>query len=79
MSQNLLVKLKGTEQGSAQAVGAGTPQEECRGIARLCKDEIRKGKVQMELNLAKYAKGNKMDFCRCVSQKGKVRECVLLG
>jgi len=40
------------------------------------RDEVRKVKAWMELNLARDAKNNKKGFYRCVSQKRKVKESV---
>jgi len=42
----------------------------------LCRDEVRRAKVQLELNLARDAKNNKKGFYRYVSQKRKVKESV---
>lgn len=36
--------------------------EECRDITQVCRNEVRKAKAQMELNLAKNLKGNKKAF-----------------
>lgn len=46
--------------------------EEYRGTAQLCTDEVRKGKVKLELNLARDAKPSK-DFYRYISWKRKVK------
>jgi len=50
--------------------------EEYRNAARLCRDEVRRAKVQLELNLARDAKNNKKGFYRYVNQKRKVKESV---
>ena len=42
----------------------------------MCRDEVRRAKVQLELNLARDAKNNKKGFYRYVSQKRKVKESV---
>lgn len=44
-------------------------------IAQLCRDEARKAKAWMEMNLAMDAK-NKKGFYRYVTQKRKVKETV---
>jgi len=44
----------------------------------LCRDGVRKAKVQLELNLAREAKNNKKSFYRYVSQKRKIKENILL-
>ncbi|PKU30689.1 rna-directed dna polymerase from mobile element jockey- hypothetical protein [Limosa lapponica baueri] len=48
--------------------------EEHRRAARLCRDEVRKAKVRLELNPARDAKNNKKGFYRYVNQKRKVKE-----
>jgi len=47
-----------------------------RDAARLCRDEIRRAKAQLELNLKRNAKNNKKGFYRYVSQKRKVKASV---
>jgi len=42
----------------------------------LCRDEVRRAKVQLELNLARDTKNNKKDLQKHVSQKRKVKESV---
>ena len=44
----------------------------------MCRDEVRRAKVQLELNLARDAKNNKQGFYRYVSQKCKVKKSVPL-
>jgi len=41
----------------------------------LCRDEVRRAKAQLELNLARNAKNNK-GFYMYVSQKRKVKESI---
>jgi len=41
----------------------------------LCRDEVRRAKVQLELNMARNSKNNKA-FYRYVNQKRKVKESV---
>ncbi|KAK4830014.1 hypothetical protein QYF61_008277 [Mycteria americana] len=48
--------------------------EEYKDVARLCRDGVRKAKVQLELNLARNTMNNKKDFCRYISQKRKVKK-----
>ena len=52
--------------------------EEYRDTAWRCRDEIRKTKVQFELNLVRDVKNNKQGFYRYFGQKRKVKENVLL-
>jgi len=51
-------------------------REEYRDAARLCRDEVRRAKAQLELNLARDARNNKKGFDRHVSQKRRVKESV---
>jgi len=50
--------------------------EEYSGAAQLCRDEVRRAKVRLELNLTRDAKKNKKGFYGCVNQKRKVEESV---
>ena len=43
----------------------------------MCRDGIRKAKLQLELNLAREPKNNEKVFYRTVSQKRKVKESIL--
>lgn len=45
--------------------------EEYWDTVRLCRDGVRKAKMQMELNLAGDIKSNKKGLSRCVSMKRK--------
>ncbi|GAB0179938.1 mitochondrial enolase superfamily member 1 [Grus japonensis] len=50
--------------------------EEYRGIVQATRDQIRKAKALIELNLARDVKGNKKSFYRYVSDKRKTSEYV---
>ncbi|KFV19528.1 hypothetical protein N340_02998, partial [Tauraco erythrolophus] len=50
--------------------------EEHRAIVRATRDQVRKAKVLIELNLARDIKGNKKNFYRYVSDKKRSREDV---
>jgi len=52
--------------------------EEYRDTAWLCRDEVRRAKAQLELNLARDAKSKEQGFYRYVSQKRKDKESVCL-
>ena len=56
MSQYLLVKLKGKKEMHRQWKQGQVSWEEYRDVAQLCRDGVRKSKVQLELNLARDAK-----------------------
>ena len=40
----------------------------------MCRDEVRRAKTQLELNLARDAKNHKKAFCRYVSQKRRLKK-----
>jgi len=75
-SQDLLVKLKSKTEPHREWKQGQVSWEEYRDTAQLCRDGIRKAKVQLELNLAKDAKKNRKSFYRYVSQKRKVKESI---
>ena len=50
--------------------------EEYRDAAWLCRDGVRKAKVQLELSSARDEKNNQQGFYRYVSQKRKAKESV---
>ncbi|GAB0182287.1 mitochondrial enolase superfamily member 1 [Grus japonensis] len=50
--------------------------EEYREIVQAVRDQVRKAKALIELNLARDVKGNKKSFYRYVSDKRKTRENV---
>ncbi|CAM5085571.1 unnamed protein product [Natator depressus] len=51
-------------------------REEYKNIAQACRNEIRKAKSHLELQLARDVKSNKKGFFRYVSKKKKVKESV---
>ena len=57
-SQDLLVKLKSKREMHGQWKQGQVSQEEYRDAAWLCRDGVRKAKVQLELNLARDAKNS---------------------
>ncbi|KAK4816396.1 hypothetical protein QYF61_016713 [Mycteria americana] len=77
MSQELLVKLKGKKEMHRQWKQGQVSWEQYRDAAWLCRDGVRKAKVQREPNFARDTKNNK-GFYRYVSQKRKVKESVTL-
>lgn len=48
--------------------------EKYRDIVKASRDGV--GKAQMELDLARDVKGNKMGFCKCISDKKNTKENV---
>ncbi|KAK4819525.1 hypothetical protein QYF61_006018, partial [Mycteria americana] len=49
-------------------------QEDYKGVARLCREKIRRAKAELELNLAAAVKGNKKDFFKYISSKRRAKE-----
>ena len=50
--------------------------EEYRAVVCVCRDRIRKGKVQMELNWVRDVKDNKKGFHRYIGRRRQAKECV---
>ncbi|KFQ61370.1 hypothetical protein N334_04214, partial [Pelecanus crispus] len=76
LSQDMLVKLKSKRELPRQWKQGQVSWDEYREAARLCREGVRKAKVQLELNLARDVKNNKKGFYRYVNQKRKVKESV---
>lgn len=51
-------------------------QEKYTFAVQSCKDEMRKAKANLELNLGRDAKGSKKGFYKYMNSKGKTRESV---
>ncbi|KAK4814369.1 hypothetical protein QYF61_017782 [Mycteria americana] len=49
-------------------------QEDYKGVARLCREKIRRAKAELELNLATAVKGNKKHFFKYISGKRRAKE-----
>ncbi|KAK4823010.1 hypothetical protein QYF61_024812 [Mycteria americana] len=49
-------------------------QEDCKGVARLCREKIRRAKAELELNLAAAVKDNKKYFFKYISSKRRAKE-----
>ena len=50
--------------------------EEYRAVVHVCRDRIRKAKVQMELNLVRDVKDNKNGSYRYIGRKRQAKESV---
>lgn len=78
MNRELLAKLKPKRE--AYRIGGSKKKqitwEEYREIIQAAKDQVRKAKLLLQLNLARDIKGNKKSFCRYNSDKRKTREIV---
>ncbi|KAK4806205.1 hypothetical protein QYF61_001128 [Mycteria americana] len=49
-------------------------QEDYKGVARLCREKIRRAKAELELNLAAAVKDNKKHFFKYISSKRRAQE-----
>ncbi|KAK4828141.1 hypothetical protein QYF61_023939 [Mycteria americana] len=49
-------------------------QEDYKGVARLCREKIRKAKAELELNLATAVKDNKKYFFKYINSKRRAKE-----
>ncbi|KAK4823211.1 hypothetical protein QYF61_027358 [Mycteria americana] len=49
-------------------------QEDYKGVARLCREKIRRAKAELELNLAAAIKDNKKHFFKYISSKRRAKE-----
>ncbi|KAK4813002.1 hypothetical protein QYF61_004178 [Mycteria americana] len=49
-------------------------QEDDKGVARLCREKIRRAKAELELNLAAAVKDNKKHFFKYISSKRRAKE-----
>jgi len=76
LSQDLLVKLKSKRELHRQWKQGQVYWEEYRDAVWLCRDEVRRAKARLELNLTRNAKNSKKGFYRYVSRKRKVKESV---
>ncbi|KFQ80797.1 hypothetical protein N335_00574, partial [Phaethon lepturus] len=75
LSEDLLGKLKGKKEMHRQWKQGQGSWDEYRDVAWLCRDVVRRAKVQLELNLTRDTKNNK-GFYRYISQKKKDKESV---
>ncbi|KFW72584.1 hypothetical protein AS28_04447, partial [Pygoscelis adeliae] len=76
LSKDLLVKLKCKKEMHRQWNQGCVSWEEYRDTPWMCRDGIRKAKAQLEVNLARDVKNNKMTFYKYVGQKRKIKEKV---
>ena len=76
LNRGLLIKLKSKNRMRRQWKQGQVPWEECKEVARLCRDGVRKAEAQFELNLERNAKKNKKCFYRYLNQKRKVQESI---
>ena len=48
--------------------------EDYKDVVKLCRENIRRAKEQLELNLATAVKDNKKSFCEFINSKRRIRE-----
>ncbi|GAB0185903.1 mitochondrial enolase superfamily member 1 [Grus japonensis] len=76
MNKELLGKLKQKKEAYRGWKQGQVACKEHREIVRAARDQVRKAKALIELNLPRDVKGNKKSFYRCTSNKKKTRENV---
>jgi len=76
MNKELLDKLRHKKEAYIGWKQGQVTWEEYREIVRAARDQVRKSKALIELNLARDVKSNKKSFSRYVSDTRKAREKV---
>ncbi|KFW67405.1 hypothetical protein AS28_01846, partial [Pygoscelis adeliae] len=76
MNKELLDKLKHRKEAYRGWKQGQVAWEEHREVVRAGRDQVRKAKALIELNLARDTKGNKKTFYRYVGDKRKMRDNV---
>ncbi|KFV13270.1 hypothetical protein N340_03166, partial [Tauraco erythrolophus] len=76
MNKELLDKLRKRKEADIGWKQGRVAWEEYREIVRATRDQVRKAKALIELNLARDIKGNKKNFYRYVSDKKRSKENV---
>ncbi|KFW64479.1 hypothetical protein AS28_12305, partial [Pygoscelis adeliae] len=74
MNKELLDKLKHKKEAYSRWKQGQVAWQEYREIVRAARDQVRKAKALIELNLARDVKGNKKSFYAYVGDKRKTRE-----
>ncbi|KAK4832301.1 LOW QUALITY PROTEIN: hypothetical protein QYF61_021700 [Mycteria americana] len=65
---------KGQATGRRQATGPLEEGKDYKGVARLCREKMRRAKAELELNLAAAVKDNKKHFFKYISSKRRAKE-----
>jgi len=76
MSKELLAELKWKKKVYGMWKEIQATWEEYSKVLRVCRGEMRKAKVHVELNLARDVKDNKKGFFNYISSKRKARDNV---
>ncbi|GAB0207675.1 mitochondrial enolase superfamily member 1 [Grus japonensis] len=76
MNKESLAKLKHKKEAYRGWKQGGVTWEEDRDIVQACRDEVRKAKAHVELNLSRDVKDKKKGFHKYIEDKRKTRENV---
>ncbi|GAB0183916.1 mitochondrial enolase superfamily member 1 [Grus japonensis] len=76
MNKELLGKVKQKKEAYRGWKQGQVPWEEYRETVQAARDQVRKAKALVEINLARDVKVNRKSFYRCVSDKRRTRENV---
>jgi len=73
ISKELLVKFRRKKEACRRWKQGQVTWQEYRGTLPACRDEVRKAKAQLELNLSRDIRDKKNGFCKCPGDKRKTR------
>ncbi|CAM4488283.1 unnamed protein product [Lepidochelys kempii] len=76
LNSEILADLKHKKEAYKKCKVGHMTREEYKNIARACRNEIRRAKSHLELQLARDVKSNKKSFFRYVGNKKKAKESV---
>ncbi|KAK4826477.1 hypothetical protein QYF61_009473 [Mycteria americana] len=71
---NRVVVHHGRMRDNGHKIKGQATQEDYKGVARLCREKIRRAKAELELNLAAAVKDNKKHFFKYISSKRRAKE-----
>jgi len=76
MNVQLLSELKHKKEAYRRWKWRPATWKENKDIACICRNEVRKAKVHLELKLVWEVKGNREGFCKYIDSKRKAKEHV---
>ncbi|KFQ43562.1 hypothetical protein N333_00528, partial [Nestor notabilis] len=76
MDKELLRKLRGKKEAYRRWKQGQATWEDYRNVVREARDQVRKAKAQLELNLARDVKSNRKGFYRYIVNKRQTRDNV---
>ncbi|KFQ42530.1 hypothetical protein N333_10137, partial [Nestor notabilis] len=76
MDKELLRKLRGEKEAYRRWKQGQAAREEYSNVVWKARDQVRKAKAQLELNLARDVRNNRKGFCRYVANKRQGRDNV---